>query len=66
MEKSFLQLVFEILRDPTATLDELPPTPTRCTLLQANHSHRSEIAEYFALLPVVYRDDTFKTTPLTL
>ena len=39
---------------------------TRCTLLRANYSHRSELAECFVLLPVVYRDGPFKTTPLTL
>ena len=60
-----LQLVFEVLCDYSST----PSTAahrTRCTPLRANHSHRSEIAECFALLPVVYRDGTFKMTPLTL
>ena len=67
MEKSFLQLVFEVLCGATATLVQLldcRPHRTRCTLLRANHSHRSEIAECFVLLPVVYRDNTFKMTPL--
>ena len=39
---------------------------TRCTLLRANHSHQSELAECFGLLPMVYGDGTFKATPLTL
>ena len=30
---------------------------TRCTLLRANHSHRSEKAVCFGLLPVVYGDE---------
>ena len=69
MEKSFLQLVLEVLCDPTATLVQLldyRPPHSLCTLLRAHHSPRSEIAEFFVLLPVVYRDGTFKTTPLTL
>ena len=68
MEKYFLQLVFEVLCDPTATQfnSSTAAHRTRCTLLRANHSHRSEIAECFVLLPVVYRDSTFKMTPLTL
>ena len=69
MEKSFLQLVFEVLYGATATLVQLldcRPPYSLYTLLRANHSHRSEIAECFVLLPVVYRDGTFKTRPLTL
>ena len=68
IEKSFLQLVFEVLCDPTATLVQLLDCrpPHSFTLLRANHSHRSEISECFVLLPWVYRNGTFKTTPLTL
>ena len=66
MEKSFLQLVFEVLCGATATLVQLldcrPPHP-RCTLLRPNHSHRSEKAVCFVLLPIVYRDGTFKLAP---
>ena len=39
---------------------------TRCTLLRANHSHRSEIAKCFVLLSVVYCNGTFKAAALTL
>ena len=63
MEKSFLQLVFEVLCVATATLVQplgCHPPHTRCTLLRANHIHRSETALCFVLLPAVYRDGTFK------
>ena len=68
MEKSFLQLVFEVLCGTTATLVQLLDCRhrTRCTLLRANHSHRSETAVCFVLLPVVCRDGTFKPTPSTV
>ena len=65
MEKSFLQLVFEVLCGATATLVQLSTVAhrTRCTLLRANHSHRSEKSVCFVLLPMVYGDGTFKPTP---
>ena len=68
MEKSFLQLVFEVLCGATGNLVQLLDCRPPHSLydLRANHSHRSEIAEWFVLLPVVYRDGTFTTTPLTL
>ena len=50
MEKSFLQLVFEVLCVATATLVQplgCHPPHTRCTLLRANHTHRSETALCF-------------------
>ena len=55
IEKSFLQLVFEVLYDATATLVQLPTAAhrTRYTLLRANHSHRLEKAVLFVLLPMV-------------
>ena len=58
MEKSFLQLVFEVLSGATATLVQLLDcrSPHSLTLLRANHSHRSEKAVCFVLLPVVYGD----------
>ena len=43
-----------------------PVDRARCTLLRANHSHQSELAECFRLLSIVYFARTFKTTPLTL
>ena len=70
MEKSFLQLVFEILCGATVTLVQLldcrPPHSLYTFASEPQSSHRSEIAECFMLLPVVYRDGTFKTVPLTL
>ena len=43
-----------------------PVDRARCTLLRANHSHQSELAECFGLLSIVYFDGTVKTTQLTL
>ena len=51
MEKLFLQLVFEVLCGATATLVQL---------LDCRPPH-----SLYTLLPVVYRDGTFKPTPPT-
>ena len=71
LEKSFLELVFEVLCGATATLVQpLDCRPPHSLVVQfcerTTVSYRSEIAECFVLLPVVYLDGTFKTTPLTL
>ena len=59
IEKSFLQLIFEVLCGATAILVQLldcRPPHSVYTLLRANHSHRSEKAVCLVLLPVVYGD----------
>ena len=67
MEKSFPQLVFEVLCGATATLVQLLDCrpPHSLYTLRANRSHRPEKAVFFVLLPVVHRDrdGTFKPAP---
>ena len=65
MEKSFLQLVFEVLCGATATLVQLLDCRPLHSLytLASEPQHRAEKAVCFALLPMVYGDGTFKPTP---
>ena len=63
MEKSFLQLVFEVLCDATATLVQLldcRPPHSLYTLLASEPQPSVRESCVFVLLPVVYRDGTFK------